>query len=82
MRAPDGLLFAVDTSASIFDQRKPIPRTAASESSVQPSEAGTTTKTPTGTPADKQQLRGLDILRRKVQQYWIQGNRVLIEQGI
>ncbi|MFZ4656668.1 MAG: CHAT domain-containing protein [Caldilineaceae bacterium] len=69
MRAPDGRLFTVEASAAIFDERKPVPRHTGSESAGwQAVDSGATDDAP-----KKRIPRGLDILRRKVQQYWIEG---------
>jgi len=75
MRAPDGRLFAVDTGASIFDQSKPVARPAGREPAEPPRESSVAA----GVATDKPSRRGLDILRRKVQQYWIEG---VLEQSL
>lgn len=69
MRAPDGRLFTVDTSAFIFDQNKSIARPVVSQAVASQPEAA---KTP-ALANTKQPRRALDILRRKVQQYWVEG---------
>lgn len=80
MRAPDGRLFTVNAGLSIFDESKPTPRPAASEAA--PSQ-------PLASPAiapitDDKSRRGLDILQRKVQQFWIDGflERSLFQQTL
>jgi len=71
MRAPDGRLFAMNVSASIFDESKPVPRP---DVNVQPPKSKPKPSAVASSAADDTQaLRGLDILRRKVQQYWIDG---------
>ncbi len=74
MRAPDGRLFAMDAGASIFDESKPVPRPAVSVQPPKPQPAAMAS-----TADDVQALRGLDILRRKVQRYWIDG---VLEQSL
>ncbi len=69
MRTPDGRLFSVDVSASIFDPSKSITRPTTSQPAApQPNPALAPTFA-----ADKHPSRALDILRRKVQGYWIEG---------
>lgn len=69
MRSVDARLFAMDAGAAIFDERKPIPQPAAGAATFRQSAANP------GAASEpiKRSLRGLDILRRKVQQYWIDG---------
>ncbi|MBV7339935.1 CHAT domain-containing protein [Chloroflexi bacterium TSY] len=69
MRAPDGHLFEMNTGASIFDERKLVPRPHTSAPPPQqPIRDGVASRT-----TSNQATHGLDILRRKVQQYWIEG---------
>mgnify|MGYP000173499894 CR=1 FL=1 len=65
MHSPDGNLFSVNASASIFDESK---RPGGQDSPGSPAPKPSP-------PADlgKQDQKGLDILRRKVQQFWIEG---------
>ncbi|MEM7129277.1 MAG: CHAT domain-containing protein [Chloroflexota bacterium] len=67
MRTPDGHLFEMVTGASIFDKRKPVPHTPKNVPSSPPLSAVPDTNTDQRIPS------GLDILRRKVQQFWIEG---------
>ncbi|MCB0060991.1 MAG: CHAT domain-containing protein, partial [Caldilineaceae bacterium] len=62
MRAPDGCLFTVDAGAAVFDEEKPVPRPTIQKA------------VPPPVPdAGQSSTRGLNILRRKVEQFWIDG---------
>jgi hypothetical protein len=74
MHTPDGRLFTVDASATIFDESKPIPHFTAHETPLHP-----TASPPVSADMGKQARRGLDILRRKVQQFWIDS---ILEQSL
>ena len=61
MRAPDGVLLRVDLAGAIFRQPNAAPQPAApTPPSSQPAASG-------------EDRRGLEILLRKVRQYWIEG---------
>ncbi len=70
MRAPDGRLFAADSTTVIFDENKPVPIKSApsAPSRTMNAAARVDGRAPGGSPP-----RGLEILRRKVYQYWIEG---------
>jgi len=77
MHSPDGNLFTVNTSASIFDQSK-TPQGQHSQSgpnggfNSSTSSASATNSSPHPN-LGKQDQKGLNILHRKVQQFWIEG---------
>lgn len=72
MHSPDGNLFTVNASASIFDANKMHQNQSdASGPDVKFSESAASAS-PQAT-LGKQDQKGLDILRRKVQQFWIEG---------
>ena len=73
MRAPDGTLFRVDMAGAIFRRPAELPpaTTPASEQAPQPVEAEQPARSTTAATGETR--RGLDILRRKVRQYWIDG---------
>ena len=70
MRTPDGTLFHVDLAGAIFCRpaESPSSRTTPSEPAPQPPEPTRPIAAATG-----ETRRGLDILLRKVRQYWIDG---------
>ena len=70
MRTPDGTLFHVDLAGAIFrrPEESPSLRMAALEPAPQPPEPARPIAAATG-----ETRRGLDILLRKVRQYWIDG---------
>jgi hypothetical protein len=69
MRTPDGTLFHVDLAAAIF--RQPSSSPEQSRLSEQPIAQERGTQSAAASAGET--LRGLDILRRKVKQYWIDG---------
>lgn len=75
MRTPDGRLFALDPGTSIFNESKTVARSTMSE----PTEQQRKSNVAASVTTNKQSLRGLDILRRKVQQYWIED---VLEQSL
>ncbi len=89
MRAPDGVLFRVDLACAIFRPpvEPPSASTPAPESVPQPVEPAQ--PAPRIAAATGETRRGLDILMRKVRQYWIDGvlekslfQAVLIDLGM
>ncbi len=75
MHAPDGHLFTVDASATIFDASKPVPQPVSNDIPLRHA----TASTPATAEKDKQERDNLDILRDNVQEFWIEG---VLEQSI
>jgi len=72
MRTPDGALFHVDLSSAIFQRPVGAPPTTTPPAPA-PEPAGQDRPTRLATAPAGENRRGLEILLRKVRQYWIDG---------